>query len=228
MGEAYLMKRGGVGSGIALSGYAMICAKIPVGCTCVCAKGAERITAENVPGIVAYAVSSSGAWTVTITDGVRGRTGLMAISGQGEVRAIQMSFPSAPAVSEAGTILSAQSGLKSGYTLSGSAAMSGNAIRENGSGGFWLEPAVDLSAYSTLTITGYLRSAGAERSRICLGSTGAKGFDSAQIPDMTAVWMGGVDSLYTASLSITPLTGAYYIGSSAVGNNLEITSITLS
>ena len=45
---------------------------------------------------------------------------------------------------------------------------------------------------------------------------------------MTAVWMGGIDALYTASLSITSLTGTYYIGSAAVGNNLEITGITLS
>ena len=45
---------------------------------------------------------------------------------------------------------------------------------------------------------------------------------------MGAVWMGGIDALYTASLSITAMTGSYYIGSSSVGNSLEITGITLS
>ena len=228
MGEAYFLKRGGAGSVIATSGYAMICAKIPAGSTCVCAKGGERLTAESAPGIAAFPIPSSGAWTVTISDGARGRTGLVTVSGQGEVRAIQIGYPSAPVVSEGGVILSAQSGLKSGCTIGGSAALSGSAIRENGAGGFWLAPAIDLSAYSTLTVTGYLRSAGEDRSRIGIGSTSAKVFDAAGVPDMTAVWMGGIDALYTASLSITSLTGTYYIGSAAVGNNLEITGITLS
>ena len=228
MGEAYILKRGGANAAIAMSGYAMICAKIPAGSACICAKGGERMTAENVPGIAAFAVPSSGAWTVTITDGARGRTGLVAISGQGEVRAIQMSYPSAPVVSDDGVLLSAQSGLKSGCSLGGNAAMSGKAIRENGTGGFWLSPAVDLTNYSSLTVTGYLRKASADRSRICVGSTSAKVYDPAKTPDMTAVWMGGLDALYTASLSITSLTGNYYIGSTSVGNNLEITGITLS
>ena len=228
MGEAFFMKRGGANTALALSGYAMICAKIPAGSACVCAKGGERMTAEIVPGIAAFPVPSSGAWTVTISDGARGRTGLVAISGQGEVRAIQISYPGAPSVNEGGVILSAQSGLKGGCTLGGNAVLSGNAIRENGAGGFWLAPAIDLSSYSTLTVTGYLRSAGEDRSRIGIASTSAKLFDAAEVPDMAAVWMVGIDALYTASLSITNLTGSYYIGSASVGNNLEITGITLS
>jgi len=203
------MKRGGANASLALSGYAMICARVPAGSACVCAKGGERLTAESVPGIVSFPVPSSGAWTVTISDGARGRPGLVAISGQGEVRAIQISYPGAPSVSEGGVILSAQSGLKGGCTLGGNVLVSGNAIRENGAGGFWLAPAIDLSSYSTLTVTGYLRKASED-------------------PDMTAVWMGGLNALYTASLSITNLTGSYYIGSASVGNNLEITGITLS
>ena len=228
MGEAYFFRRGGANASISVSSYAMICAKVPVGSTCVCAKGGEMFMTENTPGIAAFAVPSTGDWTVTISDGARGRTGLVVMSGQGEIRAIQIAFPSAPVVSEGGVLLSAQSGLKSGVTLSGNAAMSGSAIRENGSGGFWLSPAVDLSSYSTLTVTGYLRASGEERSRICVGSTGTKVTDPAETPEMSAVWMGGIDALYTASLSITPLTGSYFIGSSRVGNSLEITGITLS
>ena len=222
------MKRGGANASVTTSGYAMICAKIPAGSACVCAKGGERLTADSVPGIAAFPIPSSGAWTVTISDGARGRTGLVAISGQGEVRAIQIAYPSAPVVSEGGVILSAQSGLKDGCTLGGNAVLSDRAIRENGAGGFWLAPAIDLSAYSTLTVTGYLRSAGGDRSRIGIASVSAKVFDADEAADMTAVWMGGIDALYTASLSITSLTGTYYIGSASVGNNLEITGISLS
>lgn len=228
MGEAYFFRRGGANASINTSSHAMICAKIPSGSACVCAKGGEMLTAENVPGIASFAVPSNGDWTVTISDGARGRTGLVAISGHGEVRAIQISYPGAPSVSEGGVILSAQSGLKGGCTLGGNAVLSSNAIRENGAGGFWLAPAIDLSSYSTLTVTGYLRKASQDRSRIGVASTSAKLFDAAEVPDMIAVWMGGLNALYTASLSITNLTGSYYIGSASVGNNLEITGITLS
>lgn len=230
MGESYFLKRGGAQADmpIALSDYAMICARVPSGCECICAKAGERLSAENVPGLAAFAVPSSGPWTVTITDGTRGKSGLCEISGLGEVRAIQISYSANPAATEAGTILSAQNGLKSGYTIGGSASMSGKAIRESGSGGFWLSPAIDLSSYSLLTVTGYLRAGGTERSRICLGSNSAKVYDPAQTPDMTAMWMGGVNTLYTATLSVSALSGSYYIGSTAVGNNLEITGIILS
>ena len=228
MGEAYFFRRGGANASINISSHAMICAKIPSGSACVCAKGGEMLAAENVPGIASFAVPSNGDWTVTISDGARGRTGLVAISGQGEIRAIQIAYPSAPVVSEGGVLLSAQGGLKSGVTLGGNAAMSGSAIRESGSGGFWLSPAIDVTGYSSLTVTGYLRASAGERSRICLGSTSEKVFDPDETPEMGAVWMGGIDALYTASLSITAMTGSYYIGSSCVGNSLEITGITLS
>lgn len=228
MGEAYFFRRGGANTSINVSGHAMICAKIPSGSACVCAKGGEMLTAENVPGIASFAVPSNGAWTVTISDGARGRTGLVDISGQGEIRAIQIAYPNAPVVSEGGVLLSTQNGLKSGVTLGGNAVMSGSAIRENGSGGFWLSPAVDVTGYSSLTVTGYLRASSGERSRICLGSSSAKVFDPGEIPEMGAVWMGGINALYTASLSITAMSGYYYIGSSSVGNSLEITGITLS
>ena len=163
MGEAYFIRRGGANALINTSSHAMICAKIPSGSACVCAKGGEMLAAENVPGIASFAVPSNGDWTVTISDGARGRTGLVAISGQGEIRAIQIAYPSAPVVSEGGVLLSAQSGLKSGVTLGGNAAMSGSAIRESGSGGFWLSPAVDVTGYSSLTVTGYLRASAGEQ-----------------------------------------------------------------
>ena len=213
---------------IAVSNYAMICARVPSGCKCICAKAGESFSAEEVPGIAAFAVPSSGPWTVTITNGTRGKSGLVEISGLGEVRAIQISYSADPAATEAGTILSPQNGLKSGYTISGNVSMNGKAVRESGAGGFWINQAVDLSNWSLLTVTGYLRSAGASGSRICLGTSSAKVYDPAQTPDMTAVWMGGVNVLYTATLSVSALSGSYYIGSSSVGNNLEITGIVLS
>lgn len=230
MGESYFLKRGGTQADapIAVSDYAMICARVPSGCQCLCAKAGESFSAENVPGIAAFAVPSSGPWTVTITDGTRGKSGLCEISGLGEVRAIQISYSANPVATDAGTILSSQSGLKSGYTISGNVSMNGNAVRESGAGGFWINQMVDVTNWSLLTVTGYLRSGGAARSRICLGKTSANVYDPAQTPDFTAVWMGGANVLYTATLSVSALSGSYYIGASSVGNNLEITGIILS
>lgn len=227
MGEAYFLKRGRAQENepTAVSTYALVCARVPSGCECICAKGGESLSVENVPYLAAFAVTESGPWSVTITDGARGKSGLVEVSGAGEVRAIQINFSGDVEASE--TILSAQSGLKSGCTIGGSASMNGKAIRESGTGGFWLSPAIDLSSYSLLTVTGYLRARGENRSRICLGTTSAKVYNAAQTPDLTAVWMGGVDELYTAVLSVTALSGSYYIGSTAVGNTLEITGITL-
>ena len=230
MGEAYLMKKGGAQERppIAVSDYAMICARVPSGCECVCAKAGESLSVENVPGIAAFAVPSSGAWTVTITDGTRGKSGLVGITGLGEVKAIQISYSADPVAAESGKILTPQSGLKSSYTLGGNGTLSGNVIRESGAGGFWLSPAIDMSSYSLLTVTGYLRASGENRSRICLGTGTAVVYDPTRTPDLTAVWMGGVNEQYTAVVSLTALSGSYYIGSSSVGNNLEITGITLS
>lgn len=228
MGEAYLLKRGGSGTAaITVSDYAMICARVPAGCNCVCAKGGEMMKAENVPSIASFAVPSDGGWSVTISDGTRSRSGLVSISGAGEVRAIQIAYPTDVSPVESGILFSPQTGLKNGIILQGGAALSGGTILESGSGGFWLSPAIDLTSYAHLIVTGYLREDGGGQSRICLGSTSARVFDPAQTPNMTAVWMGGVNRLYTAALSIATLSGSYYIGSTAVGNHLEIVSITL-
>lgn len=228
MGEAYFFKRGGAGGSVAVSDYAMVCAKLPAGSDCICARGGDRMTAENVPGVASFAVPSDGGWTVTISDGTRGRSELVTISARTEVKTVQMSYPGEPVVSEGGVLLSAQSGMKNGLSVSGNVGMYGSMLREQGTGGFWLGPAVDLTDYATLTVKGYLRVSGGDKSRICLGSTSAKVFSAAGTPDMTAVWMGGINVLYTASLSVASLSGAYFIGSTGVGNNLEITEITLS
>ena len=152
----------------------------------------------------------------------------MNINAAGEIKTIQITYPSEPVVSESGVLLSSQNGLASGYSLGGNARMSGNAIRERDGGGFWLSPAVDLTGYSTLTMSGYLRVATYGHSRVCVGSSSEKVFDIAQTPELSATWLGGIDSLYTASLNISSLNGPYYIGATSVGNNLEITGIVLS
>lgn len=218
---------GSIDPGISVSEYAVIVAKVPAGTDCIFAKGASEYIVEDVPLIVSCAIPSTGPWCVTITDGTKGRTGLVSISGSGEVRAAQLTFPGEPTETTAGLILSPTNGLKSGYTLS-KASMSGKAIRETGSGGFYITPAIDLTNYTSLTVTGYLRSKGSNNSRICIGDSANSVYNYQGVPEMTHPWMGALNQLYTASLSITNMTGSHYIGSTSVGNNLEITKILLS
>ncbi len=228
MGEGIICKKSGMRAQTAVSSYALICAKYPAGSNCVCSRGSESFTAEGGTGLAAFAVTGSGTWTVTISDGTRSRSGGVNINAAGEIKTIQITYPSEPVVSESGVLLSSQNGLASGYSLGGNARMSGNAIRERDGGGFWLSPAVDLTGYSTLTMSGYLRVATYGHSRVCVGSSSEKVFDIAQTPELSATWLGGIDSLYTASLNISSLNGPYYIGATSVGNNLEITGIVLS
>ena len=53
-------------------------------------------------------------------------------------------------------------------------------------------------------------------------------FDIAKTPELYATWQGVFDTLYTVTLNVASLNGAYYIGATSVGNNLEITGIVLS
>lgn len=228
MGEAYICRRGGGSADVVVSSYAVIVATIPEGSSCSCIKGDLRYSVENAPRLVAFAVPQGGTWTVTISDGSKSSSGTVNVIFIGEVKTIQLSYAEPPSTGESGTILSPQSGLASGYSVSGNASMSGSAIRESGSGGFWLSPAVNLSGYSTLTVTGVARVVSYGYSRICVGSSADKVFNITQTPERFAEWTGMPNAQYTVSLNVADLTGSYYIGSASVDNNLEITSIMLS
>ena len=106
--------------------------------------------------------------------------------------------------------------------------MSGNAIRETGDGGFWLSPAVDLSGYSHVTVSGVLHSASGTQSIIRVGSTADKVYNLLQTPERSVSWSGFIDLEGSVTLDVSALNGTYYIGSALVGNNLEITGIVLS
>ena len=129
MGEGIICKKGGVQMQTVESTHALICAKFPARSSCVCSRGSESFTAEGGMGLAAFAVTENGTWTVTISDGTRSRSGSVSINAAGEIKTIQINYPSDPVVSESGVLLSAENGLASGYSLGGNARMNGNAIR---------------------------------------------------------------------------------------------------
>lgn len=219
--------RKGTAAGTAADGYAIICVRYPAMSDCRCEKGGRVYTVKKGSGASAIAVGESGTWTVTVSDGTHSSSGSVSIGSAGEIKSIQLSYSYGPISGET-ALLSSASGLASGYSLGGNAAMNSNAIRENGNGGFWLSPAVDLSGYSRVTVSGVLRSASGTQSIIRVGSTADKVYNLLQTPERSATWSGFVGVEGSVTLDVSALDGAYYIGSALVGNNLEITGIVLS
>ena len=229
MGEAFICRRGGGSAETAVSSCGFVCASVPQGSSCSCILGDKRFSVENAPGLVAFAVPDCGAWTVTISDGTRSKSGTVNILSAGDVGTITLDYSVAPPTPQTvtKTLLSPQSGLASGCSVNGNASFNGSTIRETDGGGFWLSPAVNLANYSTLTVSGMVRAVSYGYSRISVGSTTEKVFSIAQTPECFAEWSGLPNAEYTVSINIAALTGSYYIGSTAVGNNLEITRIEL-
>lgn len=229
MGEAFLCKRGSGSAETAVSACGFVCASVPQGSSCSCIQGDKRFSVDNAPGLVAFAVPACGAWTVTISDGTRSKSGTVNILSTGDVGTITLDYAVTPPTPQTvtKTLLSPQSGLASGCSVNGNAAFNGSTIRETDGGGFWLSPAINLTNYTTLTVSGMVRAVSYGYSRISVGSTTEKVFSIAQTPECFAEWSGLPDAEYTVSINIAALTGSYYIGSTAVGNNLEITRIEL-
>jgi len=229
MGEAFLCRRGAGAAETAVSACGFVCASVPEGSSCSCILGDKRFSVDNAPGLVAFAVPACGAWTVTISDGTRSKSGTVNILSAGDVRTITLDYTVTPPTPETvtNTLLSPQSGLRSDCSVNGNASFNGSTIRESEGGGFWLSPAINLTNYTTLTVSGMARVVSYGYSRISVGSTTEKVFSLAQTPECFAEWTGLPNAEYTVSINVAALTGSYYIGSTAVGNNLEITRIEL-
>ena len=226
MGEAIFCRKGVSAKNMA-DGYAIISVRYPAMSDCRCEKGGCAYTVKKGAGASAFAVSESGTWTVTISDGTHTNSGSVNISAAGEIKNMQIGYSFSPVSGET-ALLSSGSGLASGYSLSGNARMSGNAIRETGDGGFWLSPAVDLSGYSRVTVSGVLQSAASTQSILRVGSTTDKVYNLVQTPERAVSWSGFIGLEGSVTLDVSALNGTYYIGSAFVGNNLEITGIVLS
>ena len=225
MGEAFLCRRGGGSPGVTESAYALLCVRFPAGSACACENGGESHALADGEGLAAFAVESGGTWTVTISDGTCVKSGSVTLQS-GAVKTLTLAYDEQPA--DARVLLSPEGGLAAGYTLVGNAAMDETAIRETGSGGFYLSPAVDLSAYTTLTVVGTLRVGTYTYSRIGADADPERVLESYPGPEAGLAWEGAFGTEYTAALDIAALEGEYYIGTMRGSNQLEITGIVLS
>lgn len=219
MGEAFIMRRGASGTSGAVGGYAVIGVSFPAGSTCTCVSGNTRFAAKDTSGAAAFAVPAAGSWTVTCTDGAHSKSRSVTITRAGQVECVGLSYELA--------LLSPETGLADGWSLSGNAEVSDNTIQENGNGGFYLSPAVDLTDYTQLSVTGILRAAASVNSRICVGSSPENVRDIIGAPELMLEWPVTAEP-QTLTLDVSGLSGSWYIGSTQVNNNLRLTAITLS
>ncbi len=222
MGEAFLMKRGGGAGSVAAGACAMIGVRFPAGSTCLCEKGTERLTAENAPGLAAFSLPSAGTWTLTIRSGEQEKSRSVTVAA-GEFRVIGMDFTGRL------ELLSPQNGLADGCSVRGeNAGVTDRRIVETGSG-FWISPAVDLSAYTMLTVKGVCRYIRQYRTKLCVDQSPDKVLQYLEPHAAEILWPDvQIGTEQTVTLDVSALSGAYCIGSCCCGNTLEITEITLS
>ena len=224
MGEAFLMRRGGGSGGVAVGDTALICVKLPAGSTCTCTKGTTVFSASNAPGLAAFSVPEAGTWTLAITDGEQTAGDTVTVAA-GDVKIVTLAYTPAELV-----ILSPENGLANGYSGAGGAAVDGNTVKMTNQG--YITPAIDLTNYSTLTVTGVTTHMDAQ------GYDG-KVFVDADAPNhytdysynfaKTHVfeWTDGVTD-ETYAFDVSDLTGAYYIGQCTSGSTFVFKSIVLS
>jgi len=219
MGEAFLSGRGGWRRR-ALGGRAVIAAAYPAGSACSCESGGTVLADGEKTGAAAFAVPSTGTWTVRCTDGERSCAQTVSITHSGQAELVRLGYVL--------PLLTAEDGLADGFLVQGNAALSGGAILESGSGGFVLSPAVDLTGYSQISVTGTMLTALYGDSRICAGSTAEKVRDPLQTPEAAAAWGFEPGTEKTVVIDVSALSGSFHIGTTELGNHLEITAIVLS
>lgn len=219
MGEAFLMRRGGGGNGIAAGGTALICVKFPSGSTCTCTKGTKVLTARNAPGLAAFSVPETGTWTLAITDGEQTASDAVTVAA-GDVEIVTLAYTGTELV-----ILSPENGLASGYSGAGGAAVDGNTVKVTDRG--YLTPAIDVTNYSTLTITGQtIYTAGGTDSKVFADPDGSSHYQDYAYAFALSDTIGLTES--TITFDVSQKTGLYCIGECTGGNTFVFKSIVLS
>ena len=220
MGEAFFCKRGGDGK-IALGSAAMLCVKLPAGSTCLCETGSETLRAENAPGLAAFALPAAGTWTVTIQNGAQEKSESVTLAA-GDAKILTLTY-----TADRLALLSPEDGLANGLSLNGeNVSLADNTLADAGSG-FWLSPAVDLTDYTQLTVTGTCSYIQQYQSKLCVDQSPEKIIDYLETTAVSALWPNDTAG-HTVTLDVSGLSGSYYIGAARCANRLELTEIVLS
>lgn len=221
MGEAFFCKRGGGAGRIAVGAAAMLCVKLPAGSTCLCQMGSDTLRADNAPGLAAFALPAAGTWTVTIRDGTREKSRSVAVPA-GDAKILTLTY-----TADRLALLSPEDGLANGLSLNGeNVSLADNTLADAGSG-FWLSPAIDLTDYTQLTVTGTCSYIQQYQSKLCVDQSPEKIIDYLETTAVSALWPNDTAG-HTVTLDVSGLSGSYYIGAARCANRLELTEIVLS
>lgn len=185
-----------VGEGVFTTGivtvaavYAVIGVTYPSGSVCTCTNGTLTLTAKDTSGKAIFVIPSAGTWTVTAVSGSKSTSKTVSITAEGQVETVTLSYE---------LLLFNSGSLASGYSLDT----------------YTINPAVDVTNYSVMSVTGKI-------TWMNYSLTAYVGLS--ETPEGELVVRAGFSSLdeTTIDVDISALSGLYYFSS---GNaNLSIT-----
>jgi hypothetical protein len=167
--------------------YAAIGVTYPSGSTCTCTNGTTTFSDSNTDGQVVFSIPSAGTWTVSCTNGTKTATKSVKITADGQCEDIELMYEY--------VVLSAANGLASNFDLLGA----------------YISPAIDVTSYSTLKITGRMSwSEYTADVHVCL-TANPNSVSSTNIP-ASKITFPYSTSETTKSIDLSGLSGNMYLG----------------
>lgn len=184
MGEAIITRRSAGDGGSMSGGVAVILVTYPVGSTCTCTDETTVLTASNTSGSAVFFVPNIGTWTVksVASDSVgTSKSASVSITAEGQVEEVTLVYKL--------VLHSTSTGLASGYSLSTRS----------------ISPAIDVTAYKTMTIT-FRRTWASANYSVIIGLSSA-------INENPSVARVSTDSSSFTTLyaDLSSMTGKYYL-----------------
>lgn len=203
MGESFITRRGG---GIP---YAIIGVTYPAGSVCTCTNGTRTITAKDTSGKALFVIPAAGTWTVKAVKGSQSASKAVSITAEGQAVTVTLAYDY--------MIFSNATGLNSVYSDGGGGApveigtdSSGKKILTFNADGYsrmsYLKPAIDLTNYNVLKISGY---ADGNNAYLAFWSKVPLEYAPSVVAKVT-LSNGSSPSSYT--IDISKLSGNYYLG----------------
>ena len=219
MGEAFITRRGGSSAKV----YAVIGVTYPSGATCTCTNGSKTLTAKDTSGKAIFVIPSTGTWTVTAVSGSKSTSKTVSITAEGQVETVVLAYEYV--IFNSGGLNSAYSDGGGGATVTVTTGSSGVKILKFPHGGgynrmAYLKPAVDLTDYKTLKISGF---ATADR-KFAVWKT-VPDSDNAGMTASVVIKQGTSKSSYT--IDVSNLTGNYYLGTEYAAGDTKIYELIL-
>lgn len=188
--------------------YAVIGVTYPSGSTVTCTNGSKTLKAKDTSGKALFVIPSAGTWTVKAVKGSQSASKAVSITAEGQVVTVTLAYE---------YVIFNSDGLNSAYSDGGGGATVTVTTDSSGikiltfphGGGYdrmaYLKPAVDLTDYKTLKISGF---ATADR-KFAVWKTVP---DSGNAGMTASVVMKHGTSKSSYTIDVSNLTGNYYLG----------------